>query len=90
MRRTRLPALIFCAFIASPLTATPVADRVNTITATPGCVAFWDFVQREPDGARRFTAHVPTGANNTFALDAGNYVHDYWGEGRVATYADFP
>ena len=90
MSRTRLPALIFCAFIASPLTATPVADRVNTITATPGCVAFWDFVQREPDGARRFTAHVPTGANNTFALDAGNYVHDYWGEGRVATYADFP
>jgi hypothetical protein len=90
MRRIRLAAQIFCAFIASPLTATPVSDRVNIITATPGCVAFWDFVQREPDGTRRFTAHVPIGASNTFALDAGNYVHDYWGEGRVATYADFP
>jgi hypothetical protein len=53
-------------------------------------VAFWDFVQREAGGDRRFTAHVPPGAGNTFALDAGNYVRDYWGEGREATYADFP
>ncbi len=66
------------------------ADRVATVTNTPGCVAFWDFVKREPDGAHRFTAHVPAGATNDFALDAGNYVKDYWGEGREATYADFP
>ena len=58
--------------------------------STPGCVAFWDFVKREPDGAHRFTAHVPPGATNDFALDAGNYIKDYWGEGREATYADFP
>ncbi len=68
MRRTRLPALIFCAFIASTLAASPATDRVNAVTATPGCVAFWDFVQREPDGARRFTAHVPVGASHPFAL----------------------
>jgi hypothetical protein len=90
MRHTRFPALIFCAFIAATLAASPAADRVATVTGTPGCVAFWDFVQREPAGARRFTAHVPTGATNTFALDAGNYIHDYWGEGRTASYADFP
>jgi hypothetical protein len=33
---------------------------------------------------------VPAGATNNFALDASNYIHDYWGEGRTATYADFP
>jgi len=64
--------------------------RVATVTGTPGCVAFWDFVQREPGGARRFIAHVPPGATNAFALDAANYVKDYWGEGRAASYADFP
>ena len=66
------------------------ANRVAAVTQTPGCVAFWDFVKREPGGAHRFTAHVPSGATNTFALDAGNYIKDYWGEGREATYADFP
>ncbi len=60
------------------------------MTNTPGLVAFWDFVKREPDGARRFTAHVPPGAVNDYPLDVGNYVRDYWGEGREATYADFP
>lgn len=57
---------------------------------TPGCVAFWDFVKREAGQGQRFIAHVPGGATNHFALDAGNYVKDYWGEGREATYADFP
>jgi len=56
----------------------------------PGCVAFWDFVKRESGGQRRFTAHVPSGATNDFPLDAGNYVRDYWGEGREASYSDFP
>lgn len=64
--------------------------RSAQVTGTPGCVAFWDFVQREADGARRFTAHVPPGATNAFPLEAGNYVRDYWGEGREAGYADFP
>ena len=64
-----IPSLI----LASPLiAAVPYADRVATVTRTPGCVAFWDFVQREPGGAHRFTAHVPPGATNVFPLDAGN------------------
>jgi hypothetical protein len=74
----------------SPAAAYTYERRVSTVTRTPGCVAFWDFVKREPDGAHRFTAHVPPGATNNFALDAGNYIKDYWGEGREATYADFP
>lgn len=57
---------------------------------TSGIVAFWDFVKREPDGAHRFTAHVPPDAKNDYALDAGNYIKDFWGDGREATYADFP
>ncbi len=69
---------------------TPYSERVTAVTSIPGCVAFWDFVKREPDGAHRFTAHVPPGAANDFALDAANYVKDYWGEGRQASYADFP
>ena len=80
--------LVLASF-AVALVAAP-ADRIAAVTTTPGCVAFWDFVRREPTGAHRFTAHVPAGATNTFPLDAGNYVHDYWGEGRTATYADFP
>jgi len=35
-------------------------------------------------------AHVPAGAPTDYPLDAGNYVHEYWGDGREATYADFP
>jgi hypothetical protein len=66
------------------------SDRVASVTGIPGCVAFWDFVKREDGKARRFTAHVPAGAADDFALDAGNYVRDYWGEGREAAYADFP
>lgn len=65
-------------------------DRVATVMNTPGCAAFWDFVKREPDGAHRFTAHVPQGSTNDFALDAGNYTKDYWGGGREASYVDFP
>ncbi len=57
---------------------------------TPGCVAFWDFVKRETGGQHRFTAYVPAGSTNEYALDAGNYVQDYWGQGRAATYDDFP
>lgn len=65
------------------------ADPVSTVTGTPGLVAFWDFVKREPDGARRFTAHVGEGAATVYPLDAANYIKEYWGTGREATYADF-
>lgn len=57
---------------------------------TTGLVAFWDFVKRETGGEKRFLAHIPPGATNDFALDAGNYVRDYWGAGPEANYADFP
>ena len=97
MKSHRAPLIalpLLCATLAvATLAAEPDRDyptRVGTVTNTPGCVAFWDFVQREPAGAHRFTAHVPAGATNDFALEAGNNVHDYWGEGRTATYADFP
>ena len=83
-----LSLLLVGASAASAAETRP--DRVAAVTGTPGCVAFWDFLQREPDGARRFTAHVPAGAKNTFPLDAANFVKDYWGEGRAAGYADFP
>jgi hypothetical protein len=82
--------LIFTLAISSTKAADPNVDRVATVINTPGCVAFWDFVKREPDGAHRFTAHVPANATNEFALNAGNYIKDYWGEGREASYADFP
>lgn len=65
-------------------------ERAAIVTSTPGLVAFWDFVKREPDGARRFTAHVPEDSLTNYPLDAGNYVKEYWGAGREATYADFP
>jgi hypothetical protein len=68
----------------------PLEQRLAGVTKVPGCVAFWDFVKREATGERRFLAHVPEGAANAFALDAGNYVQSFWGEGREATYADFP
>lgn len=83
--------LLFAA--AAPLilpAADTAADRVASVTALPGLVAFWDFVQREPDGERRFTAHVPTGSPTNYPLDAGNYIKDFWGTGREASYADFP
>lgn len=66
------------------------AEPVATVTGTPGLVAFWDFVKRESNGQRRFTAYVPHGATNEYPLDAGNYIRDYWGAGREATYSDFP
>src|SRR5512133_3459026 len=85
-------ALLVSVTVAAEPQATLLTQeqRVAAVIRTPGCIAFWDFVKREPDGACRFTAHVPPGATNDFALDAGNYVKDFWGEGREATYADFP
>jgi hypothetical protein len=67
-----------------------VDQRVAVVMNTPGCVAFWDFVKREPQGAHRFTAHLPPGATNDYPLEAANYIRDFWGKGREATYADFP
>ena len=86
-----LALLATAAMAAEPPAATSTYEqRVATVMNTPGCVAFWDFVKREPAGAHRFTAHVLPGTTNDFALDAGNYIKDYWGEGPEASYADFP
>ena len=65
-------------------------QRVETVTQTPGLVAFWDFVQREQEAPHRFIAYVPAGQTNDYPLDAANYVRDYWGQGRAASYSDFP
>lgn len=64
--------------------------RVNLVKRMPGFVALWDFVLREPEGARRFAAHQPKGDPYDFRLDAVNYVKEYWDQGRAATYGDFP
>ncbi len=69
--------------------AAEYSRRVKVVRATAGFVALWDFVLREPGGGR-FLAHQPQGSRNDFALDAVNYVRDYWNEGRPATYDDFP
>lgn len=84
-------SLILAAFLLTPLTAFGQGtSNVETVTSTPGLVAFWDFVEREPNDARRFVAHVPAGASTDYPLDAANYVKDYWGVGHDATYANFP
>lgn len=74
----------------SPVLATDSESHRKVVLETPGLVAFWDFVKREPKGEHRFTAHVPSTATNAYPLDAANYVREFWGDGRQATYADFP
>jgi hypothetical protein len=74
----------------APVAFAGLPAPTEVVTGMPGCVAFWDFVKREAGEPRRFVAHVPAGTANDYPLDAGNYVRDYWGEGRAATYADFP
>lgn len=92
----RASSLLSVCLIASCAIAQPEpsakADyqrRVQEVRSVPGLVAFWDFVLREDAGAHRFTAHTASGAP-AFPLDAENYIHSYWNEGRTATYADFP
>ena len=82
--------LILPLLSASLQAAEPASVAAATVTNTPGLVAFWDFVKREADGPHRFTAHVPAGAKTDYPLDAANYIKDYWGAGREASYADFP
>ncbi|NLT71693.1 MAG: LamG domain-containing protein [Verrucomicrobiaceae bacterium] len=91
MKRIPLCALLtLLLFFPCAQAADTVDESVRTVTDMPGLVAFWDFVKREPDGERRFLAHVPEGATNEYALDAKNYVKEYWDLGREAGYEDFP
>lgn len=85
-----LIGFLFIAFVGGSSGGDDYSKRVAAVTNTKGCVAFWDFVRREPAGARRFTSHLSATGTDELALEAGNYVRDYWGEGREAAYADFP
>ncbi len=83
--------ILMTVLVVAPTVASgQVGSNTSIVIETPGLVAFWDFVKREPDGGRRFTAHVSVGADSEYPLDAGNYIKDYWGTGREATYEDFP
>ena len=82
--------IFIAALLLGSHAALHAADSLKKPTDIPGLVAFWDFVKREPGGEHRFIAHVPPGATTDYPLDAGNYIKDYWGAGREATYADFP
>lgn len=79
--------LLTVTFAASA--QSPYQNRVDQVRRTPGFVAFWDFVRLDPSGAR-FDAWRGSRETADFSLDAVNYVQDYWGQGRQATYADFP
>jgi hypothetical protein len=83
---------LVCALSIPALGAEPeqaeYRRRVETVRRMPGFVALWDFVKRGDD--RRFAAHQASGDPHDFRLDAVNYVLDYWGTGRAASYDDFP
>lgn len=71
------------------LPQTDYKARVQTVTHTKGFAALWDFVKRDgPNG--RFDAWKPASEKADLRLDALNYIQQYWGEGRPATYADIP
>lgn len=55
---------------------------------TPGFLASWDFVTREPDGSGRFIARTPVRAANDFALDAGSWIGGVAVFNRVPTDAE--
>jgi hypothetical protein len=75
-----------CAWAARP---GEYQRRVDQVRNTTGFVALWDFVTREAGGVR-FDAHQGRGGAHDLRLDAVNYVRDYWGRGRAASYDDFP
>lgn len=83
-----LSATAFSAF-PNESAAADYQQRVEAVRAVPGFVALWDFVARDP-ATQQFTAHQPEGATHDFRLEAMNYVLDYWGQGRAASYDDFP
>lgn len=83
-------ATVFILTVSVSIRAEDLESKRQTVANTPGLVAFWDFIKREPGGEHRFTAHVPGGSSTEYPLDVANYVKDYWGQGRAASYADFP
>jgi hypothetical protein len=89
------PGRLLLCVLAGALTPASADDagealrRIKEVSRVSGWVALWDFVSRDPSDGR-FTAHVASGESHDFRLDAVNYVREYWGHGREATYADFP
>lgn len=83
--------IVILFLLAIPLDAqilpTEYRKRVTTVTQTPGFVALWDFVKRDGD---RFDAWKSPREKADLRLDAVNYVQQFWGEGRTASYADIP
>lgn len=73
--------------VAAPPDSLNYQQRVEAVRQIPGFVALWDFVKRD---AGRFAAWQAAGDRHDFRLEAVNYVRDYWGAGRKATYEDFP
>ncbi len=87
--RTLRTALVLLAAAAASAQQSEYHRRLREVLSTPGLVAFWDFVHRDPVSGR-FLAHQPPPATHDFSLEAVNYVRVWWGEGREASYADFP
>ncbi len=81
--------VVIATIVLASLSAATYDQRVSAVTGTPGFAALWDFVKRDP-ADQRFDAWKSPGDQTDFRLDAVNYVRDYWGEGRAATYADVP
>jgi hypothetical protein len=90
--RSLVRSVILVVAVATGAAADERAEadrRVQAVSRVPGFVALWDFVTRDPvDG--RFSAVTAPQEKHDFRLDAMNYVREYWGVGREATYADFP
>ncbi len=85
----RLGLVLALAGAAFAETSEEARRRLRTVMNVPGFVALWDFVARDPaDG--RFVARTAPGEKHDFRLDAINYVREYWGVGRAASYEDFP
>ncbi len=81
--------LSLCLVAAWPAGAqdSQAAKRIEAVRKTPGFVALWDFGKKS-DG--RFDAYQPAGSASDYRLNVTNYVREYWGEGRQASYDDFP
>ncbi len=93
MSRSNMSILIAICITLNLLSSAIAEDHASNkakVIKVPGLVAFWDFVERESDVQRRFIAHVPSNSPTNYPLDAANYIKDYWGVGREASYADFP
>jgi len=86
MGRVRWVLMALCV-VCAPLRGGEYERRTGEVRKTPGFVALWDFVKR--DGGR-FDAHKGKGETADLRLDAVNYVLDFWGEGRAASYDDLP